>query len=131
MAKQEKITPQEAVEIIYGLVKMIDNDLPAKLNKLDGLESIPETLTNVIDRLEKVEFQLTQPTPITNPILLKKDGISRNQCITHTYSYSKGTNERMRKLEAEFSLLVSEVKEIKGILSEMNKPWWKKIIRLS
>ena len=127
MAKQEKITPQEAVEIIYGLVKMIDNDLPAKLNKLDGLESTSETLTNVIDRLEKVEFQLTQPTPITNPILLKKDGISRNQCITHTYSYSKGTNERIRKLEAEFSLLVSEVKEIKVILSEMNKPWWKKM----
>lgn len=131
MAKQEKITPQEAVEIIYGLVKMIDNDLPAKLNKLDGLESIPETLNNVIDRLEKVEFQLTQPTPITNPILLKKDGITRNLCITHTYSYSKGTNERMRKLEAEFSLLVSEVKGIKVILSEMNKPWWKKIIGLS
>ena len=44
MAKQEKITPQQAVEAVLGLVNMIDTSKLAKLSKLDEIASLKAQL---------------------------------------------------------------------------------------
>ena len=51
MAKQEKITPQQAVEAVLGLVGMIDKEQLAKLNKLDEIDGIKTKLAEVESRI--------------------------------------------------------------------------------
>lgn len=47
MAKQEKITPQQAVEAVLGLVNMIDTGNLAKLSKLDEIDGLKTGLEEV------------------------------------------------------------------------------------
>lgn len=51
MAKQEKITPQQAVEAVLGLVNMIDTSKLAKLSKLDDLASMKAKLAQLESRI--------------------------------------------------------------------------------
>lgn len=51
MAKQEKITPQQAVEAVLGLVNMIDTGKLAKLSKLDEIDGIKTKLAELESRI--------------------------------------------------------------------------------
>ena len=51
MAKQEKITPQQAVEAVLGLVNMIDTSKLAKLSKLDEIASLKAQLAELESKI--------------------------------------------------------------------------------
>ena len=51
MAKQEKITPQQAVEAVLGLVNMIDSGKLAKLSKLDEIDGLKAKLAELESRI--------------------------------------------------------------------------------
>ena len=66
--KQEKITPQQAVEAVLGLVNMIGTDKLAKLNKLDEIEGLKTGLEEVKTQIKAFDATLSQPVKIEDPV---------------------------------------------------------------
>lgn len=116
MAKQEKITPQEAVEAVIGLVNMINKDQLNKLNKLDEIDGL--------------KTRLSQPVKVEDPVLIEEGQSTRNYCIRYSYIYAKNSYKLLKEIEAEISDIKAELKEIKSQLDELKQPWWRKMKRL-
>lgn len=127
MSKQEKITPQEAVEAFYGLIRMIDKDQLVKLNKLDGINGLENRLAQVERGLQNLESVLAKPVKINDPILVEEGQISRNNCIQSSCLYSEGFYKILKKMVENVAGIMSDVMDIKAQLDEMRKPWWRKV----
>lgn len=128
MSKQEKITPQEAVEIFYGLISMLDKEQLTKLNKLDDIASLTNRLAQVERGLKNLEAVLAGPVKINDPILVAEGQISRNNCIQSSYLYSKGSYKILVRMIKDLTGIMSDVMDIKVQLDEMRRPWWKKVM---
>ncbi|MBO5108083.1 MAG: hypothetical protein J6B97_06590 [Bacteroidales bacterium] len=79
MAKQEKITPQQAVEAVLGLVNMIDTGKLAKLSKLDevdGLKTKLEDLESKISEQNKTISEFIKPEDFEQKIKKRDDAFS-------------------------------------------------------
>lgn len=96
MAKQEKITPQQAVEAVLGLVNMIDTDKLAKLNKLDGLKT---GLEEVKAQIKAFDTTLSQPVKIEDPVLIENGPVTRNHCIQFAYIHARNSYKILKRLE--------------------------------
>ena len=112
MAKQEKITPQAAVEAVIGLVNMINKDQLNKLNKLDEIDGL--------------KTRLSQPVKVEDPTLIEEGQITRNYCIRYSYIYAKNSYKLLKDIENEISGIKIELRGIISQLDEMRRPWWKR-----
>lgn len=128
MAKQEKITPQQAVEAVLGLVNMIDSGKLAKLNKLDEIEGLKTGLEEVETQIKAFDTTLSQPVKIEDPVLIEIGPATRNHCIQFAYIHARNSYKILKRLEGDISGIKSDIKDIKTLLDEMRKPWWKKIL---
>lgn len=126
MAKQEKITPQQAVEAVLGLVGMIDKEQLAKLNKLDEIDGLNTRLERVEAMINAFDTILSQPVKIEDPVLIEDKQIARNYCIRFSYLHSRNASKILKRLEKDISGIKSDLKEIKAQLEEMRRPWWKR-----
>lgn len=128
MAKQEKITPQQAVEAVLGLVNMIDSGKLAKLNKLDEIEGLKTGLEEVETQIKAFDTTLSQPVKIEDPVLIESGPATRNHCIQFAYIHARNSYKILKRLEGDISGIKSDIKDIKTQLDEMRRPWWKKIL---
>ena len=126
MAKQEKITPQQAVEAILGLVDMIDTDKLAKLSKLDEIDELKTRLAEVEAQIKAFDTTLSQPVKIEDPVLIEIGPATRNHCIQFAYIHARNSYKILKRLEGDISGIKSDIEDIKNRLDEMRKPWWKK-----
>jgi len=78
MAKQEKITPQQAVEAVLGLVNMIDTGKLAKLSKLDEIDGLKTGLEEVKAQIKAFDATLSQTVNIEDPVLIENGPATRN-----------------------------------------------------
>lgn len=79
MAKQEKITPQQAVEAVLGLVNMLDTGKLTKLSKLDeidGLKTKVEDLESKISEQNKTISEFIKPEDFEQKIKKRDDAFS-------------------------------------------------------
>lgn len=129
MAKQEKITPQQAVEAILGLVDMIDTDKLAKLSKLDEIDGLKTRLAELEAQIKVFDATLSQPVKIEDPVLIESGSVSRNYCIQFAYLHARNSYKILRRLEEDILGFKSDLKEIKAQLEEMRKPWWKRALK--
>lgn len=127
MAKQEKITPQQAVEAVLGLVNMIDTDKLAKLNKLDELYGLKTGLEEVKTQIKAFDATLSQPVKIEDPVLIESGPATRNHCIQFAYIHARNSYKILKRLEGDISGIKSDILDIKNRLDEMRKPWWKRV----
>lgn len=130
MAKQEKITPQQAVEAVLGLVNMIDTASLAKLNKLDELDGLKTGLEEVKTQIKAFDTTLSQPVKIEDPVLIESGPATRNHCIQFAYIYARNSYKILKRLEGDISDIKSDIKDIKTQLDEMRKPWGKILLKL-
>ena len=128
MAKQEKITPQQAVEAVLGLVNMIDTASLAKLNKLEELDGLKTGLEEVKTQIKAFDTTLSQPVKIEDPVLIESGPATRNHCIQFAYIHARNSYKILTRLEGDISGIKSDIEDIKTQLDEMRKPWWKKIL---
>ena len=128
LAKQEKITPQQAVEAVLGLVNMIDTDKLAKLSKLDEIDGLKTGLEEVKTQIKAFDATLSQPVKIEDPVLIEIGPATRNHCIQFAYIHARNSYKTLKRLEGDISGIKSDIKDIKTLLDEMRKPWWKKIL---
>ena len=126
MAKQEKITPQQAVEAVLGLVNMIDTASLAKLNKLEELDGLKTGLEEVKTQIKAFDTTLSQPVKIEDPVLIESGPATRNHCIQFAYIHARNSYKILKRLEEDISGIKSDLKEIKAQLEEMRRPWWKR-----
>ena len=126
MAKQEKITPQEAVEAIIGLVNMINKDQLNKLNKLDEIDGLKTRLDDVESSVRAFDATLSQPVKVEDPTLIEEGQITRNHCIRYSYIYAKNSYKLLKDIENEISGIKIELRGIISQLDEMRRPWWKR-----
>ena len=126
MSKKEKITPQEAVEAIYGLISLIDKDQLAKLSKLDDIDGLKTRLEEVEAQIKAFGITLTQPVKIEDPVLIEDRQVTRNYCIQFSYLYSRNSSKILKRLEKDISDIKSDLKEIKVQLEVVRRPWWKR-----
>lgn len=126
MAKQEKITPQQAVEAVLGLVNMIDTDKLAKLRKLDEIDGLKNGLEEVKTQIKAFDATLFQPVKIEDPVLIESGPATRNHCIQFAYIHARNSYKILKRLEGDISGIKSDIKDIKTLLDVMKKPWWKK-----
>lgn len=129
MAKQEKITPQQAVEAILGLVDMIDTDKLAKLSKLDEIDGLKTRLAEVEAQIKAFDATLSQPVKIEDPVLIESGPASRNHCIQFAYIHARNSYKILKCLDEDIPGIKSDLKEIKARLDEIRRPWWKKFLR--
>ena len=129
MAKQEKITPQQAVEAILGLVDMIDTDKLAKLSKLDEIDGLKTRLAEVEAQIKAFDATLSQPVMIEDPVLIEIGLATRNHCIQFAYIHARNSYKILKRLEGDISGIKSDIKDVKTQLDEMRKPWWKRILK--
>ena len=128
MAKQEKITPQQAVEAVLGLVNMIDTDKLAKLSKLDEIDGLKTGLEEVKAQIKAFDATLSQPVKIEDPVLIENGPATRNHCIQFAYIHARNSYKILKRLQGDISGIKSDIEDIKTQLDEMRKPWWKKIL---
>ena len=128
MAKQEKITPQQAVEAVLGLVNMIDTDKLAKLSKLDEIDGLKTGLEEVKTQIKAFDATLSQPVKIEDPVLIEIGPATRNHCIQFAYIHARNSYKILNRLEEDIPGIKSDIEDIKTQLDEMRKPWWKKIL---
>jgi len=128
MAKQEKITPQQAVEAVLGLVNMIDTGKLAKLSKLDEIDGLKTGLEEVKTQIKAFDATLSQPVKIEDPVLIESGPATRNHCIQFAYIHARNSYKILKRLEGDISGIKSDIEDIKTQLDEMRKPWWKKIL---
>lgn len=128
MAKQEKITPQQAVEAVLGLVNMIDTGKLAKLSKLDEIDGLKTGLEEVKTQIKAFDATLSQPVKIEDPVLLESGQATRNHCIQFAYIHARNSYKILKRLEGDIAGIKSDIEDIKTQLDEMRKPWWKKIL---
>jgi hypothetical protein len=128
MAKQEKITPQQAVEAVLGLVNMIDTDKLAKLSKLDEIDGLKTGLEEVKTQIKALDATLSQPVKIEDPVLIESGPATRNHCIQFAYIHARNSYKILKRLEEDIPGIKSDIEDIKTQLDEMRKPWWKKIL---
>lgn len=126
MAKQEKITPQQAVEAVLGLVNMIDTASLAKLNKLDELDGLKTGLEEVKTQIKSFDTTLSQPVKIEDPVLIESCPATRNHCIQFAYIHARNSYKIIKRLEEDIPGIKSAIEDIKTQLDEMRKPWWKR-----
>lgn len=129
MPKQEKITPQQAVEAIIGLVDMIDTDKLAKLSKLDEIDGLKTRLAEVEAQIKAFDATLSQPVKIEDPVLIESGPASRNHCIQFAYLHARNSYKILKRLVEDISGIKSDLKEIKARLEEIRRPWWKRVPR--
>ena len=127
MARQEKITPQEAVEAVIGLVNMINKEQLNKLNKLDEIDGLKTRLDDVESSVRAFDATLSQPVKVEDPTLIEEGQITRNHCIRYSYIYAKNSYKLLKEIEAAISDIKVELKEIKSQLDELKQPWWRKL----
>ena len=127
MAKQEKITPQQAVEAVLGLVNMIDTASLTKLNKLDELDGLKTGLEEVKTQIKAFDATLSQPVKIEDPVLLESGQATRNHCIQFAYIHARNSYKILKRLEGDISGIKSDIEDIKTQLDDMRKPWWKRV----
>ena len=128
MAKQEKITPQQAVEAVLGLVNMIDTGKLAKLSKLDEIDGLKTGLEEVKTQIKAFDTTLSQPVKIEDPVLIESGPATRNHCIQFAYIHARNSYKILKRLEGDIAGIKSDIEDIKTQLDEMRKPWWKKIL---
>lgn len=128
MAKQEKITPQQAVEAVLGLVNMIDTGNLAKLSKLDEIDGLKTGLEEVKTQIKAFDTTLSQPVKIEDPVLIESGPATRNHCIQFAYIHARNSYKILKRLEEDIPGIKSDIEDIKTQLDEMRKPWWKKIL---
>ena len=128
MSKQEKITPQQAVEAVLGLVNMIDTGNLAKLSKLDEIDGLKTGLEEVKTQIKAFDATLSQPVKIEDPVLLESGQATRNHCIQFAYIHARNSYKILKRLEGDIAGIKSDIEDIKTQLDEMRKPWWKKIL---
>ena len=128
MAKQEKITPQQAVEAVLGLVNMIDTDKLAKLTKLDEIDGLKTGLEEVKTQIKAFDATLSQPVKIEDPVLIEIGPATRNHCVQFAYIHARNSYKILKRLEEDIPGIKSDIEDIKTHLDEMRKPWWKKIL---
>ena len=128
MAKQEKITPQQAVEAVLGLVGMIDKEQLAKLNKLDEIDGLKTGLEEVKTQIKAFDTTLSQPVKIEDPVLIEIGPATRNHCVQFAYIHARNSYKILKRLEEDIPGIKSDIEDIKTHLDEMRKPWWKKIL---
>ena len=128
MAKQEKITPQQAVEAVLGLVNMIDTGKLAKLSKLDEIDGLKTGLEEVKTQIKAFDATLSQPVKIEDPVLIESGPATRNHCIQFAYIHARNSYKILKRLEGDIAGIKSDIEDIKTQLDEMRKPWWKKIL---
>lgn len=128
MAKQEKITPQQAVEAVLGLVNMIDTASLAKLNKLDEIDGLKTGLEEVKTQIKAFDTTLSQPVKIEDPVLIEIGPATRNHCVQFAYIHARNSYKILKRLEEDIPGIKSDIEDIKTHLDEMRKPWWKKIL---
>ena len=128
MSKQEKITPQQAVEAVLGLVNMIDTGKLAKLSKLDEIDGLKTGLEEVKTQIKAFDATLSQPVKIEDPVLLESGQATRNHCIQFAYIHARNSYKILKRLEGDIAGIKSDIEDIKTQLDEMRKPWWKKIL---
>ena len=128
MAKQEKITPQQAVEAVLGLVNMIDTDKLAKLSKLDEIDGLKTGLEEVKTQIKAFDATLSQPVKIEDPVLIESGPATRNHCIQFAYIHARNSYKILKRLEEDIPGIKFNIEDIKTQLDEMRKPWWKKIL---
>ena len=126
MAKQEKITPQEAVEAVIGLVNMINKDQLNKLNKLDEIDGLKTRLDDVESSVRAFDATLSQPVKVEDPTLIEEGQITRNHCIRYSYICAKNSYKLLKDIENEISGIKIELRGIISQLDEMRRPWWKR-----
>ena len=126
MARQEKITPQEAVEAVIGLVNMINKDQLNKLNKLDEIDGLKTRLDDVESSVRAFDATLSQPVKVEDPTLIEEGQITRNHCIRYSYIYAKNSYKLLKDIENEISGIKIELRGIISELDEMRRPWWKR-----
>ena len=126
MARQEKITPQEAVEAVIGLVNMINKDQLNKLNKLDEIDGLKTRLDDVESSVRAFDATLSQPVKVEDPTLIEEGQITRNYCIRYSYIYAKNSYKLLKEIETEISGIKIELRGIISQLDEMRRPWWKR-----
>ena len=126
MAKQEKITPQQAVEAVLGLVNMIDTASLAKLNKLDELDGLKTGLEEVKTQIKAFDATLSQPVKIEDPVLIENGPVTRKHCIQFAYIHARNSYKILQRLEEDIPGIKSDIEDIKTQLNEMRKPWWKR-----
>jgi len=129
MAKQEKITPQQAVEAILGLVDMIDTDKLAKLSKLDEIDGLKTRLAEVEAQIKAFDATLSQPVKIEDPVLIEIGPATRNHCIQFAYIHARNSYKILKRLEEDIPGIKSDIEDIKTQLDEMRKPWWKRVLK--
>ena len=129
MAKQEKITPQQAVEAVLGLVNMIDTGKLTKLNKLDELDGLKTGLEEVNAQIKAFDATLSQPVKIEDPVLIESGPATRNHCIQFAYIHARNSYKVLKRLEEDIPGIKSDIEDIKTQLDEMRKPWWKRILK--
>ena len=126
MARQEKITPQEAVEAVIGLVNMINKEQLNKLNKLDEIDGLKTRLDDVESSVRAFDATLSQPVKVEDPTLIEEGQITRNHCIRYSYIYAKNSYKLLKDIENEISGIKIELRGIISELDEMRRPWWKR-----
>lgn len=129
MAKQEKLTPQQAVEAVIGLVNMIDTDKLAKLSKLDEFDGLKTGLEGVQAQIKAIDTTLSQPIKIEDPVLIENSPATRNYCIQFAYLHARNSYNILKRLGEDISGIKSDLKDIKTQLDEMRKPWWKRVLK--
>lgn len=128
MPKQEKITPQQAVEAIIGLVDMIDTDKLAKLSKFDEIDGLKTRLAEVEAQIKAFDATLSQPVKIEDPVLIESGPASRNHCIQFAYLHARNSYKILKRLGEDIPGIKSDILDIKAQLDEIRKPWWKRIL---
>ena len=126
MARQEKITPQEAVEAVIGLVNMNNKEQLNKLNKLDEIDGLKTRLDDVESSVRAFDATLSQPVKVEDPTLIEEGQITRNHCIRYSYIYAKNSYKLLKDIENEISGIKIELRGIISELDEMRRPWWKR-----
>ena len=108
MARQEKITPQEAVEAVIGLVNMINKEQLNKLNKLDEIDGLRTRLDDVESSVRAFDATLSQPVKVEDPTLIEEGQITRNHCIRYSYIYAKNSYKLLKDIENEILNNISD-----------------------
>lgn len=129
MTKQEKLTPQQAVEAVLGLVNMIDTDKLDKLSKLDDINELKTRLEGVEAQIKALDATLSQPVKIEDPVLIGSGPATRNYCIQFSYLHARNSYKILKRLEEDIPGIKSDLEEVKAQLDEMRRPWWKKVLK--
>lgn len=122
MAKQEKITPQQAVEAVLGLVNMIDTDKLTKLNKLDEIDGLKTELEEVNAQIKAFDATLSQPVKIEDPVMIESGPATRNHCIQFAYIHARNSYKILKRLEENIPGIKSDIEDIKAQLEERRRP---------